>query len=184
MTLGYGGCVRYFNTKGPRDPQRHYTLPAVARLRRPEPLIERGRYFAVHAPRQTGKTTTMGAPARQLTTAGGHVALRFPCEGGEAWGNDISEQGQSLISVLRQLRDGFSCTPHAFPRSVVLCGMRDPKPCGEHPNARKGSRGWSTPSTAGPSTRRASAAIADPCPRTRGSEDSQCWPAVRPEPTV
>jgi hypothetical protein len=36
-----------------------------------------------------------------------------------------SMRGQSLISVLRQLRDGFRNRPHSFPASVVLCGLRD-----------------------------------------------------------
>jgi hypothetical protein len=34
-------------------------------------------------------------------------------------------RGQSLISVLRQLRDGFNDRPEGFPSSVVLCGLRD-----------------------------------------------------------
>jgi hypothetical protein len=34
-------------------------------------------------------------------------------------------RGQSLISVLRQLRDGFRSRPRFFPASVVLCGLRD-----------------------------------------------------------
>jgi hypothetical protein len=34
-------------------------------------------------------------------------------------------RGQSLISVLRQLRAGFPDRPAAFPASVVLCGLRD-----------------------------------------------------------
>jgi hypothetical protein len=34
-------------------------------------------------------------------------------------------RGQSLISVLRQLRAGYSRRPAAFPASVVLCGLRD-----------------------------------------------------------
>jgi hypothetical protein len=34
-------------------------------------------------------------------------------------------RGQSLLSVLRQLRTGFSDRPAAFPTSVVLCGLRD-----------------------------------------------------------
>jgi ATPase family associated with various cellular activities (AAA) len=33
--------------------------------------------------------------------------------------------GQSLISVLRQLRAGFNERPTAFPASVALCGLRD-----------------------------------------------------------
>jgi len=34
-------------------------------------------------------------------------------------------RGQSLISVLGQLRAGYGRRPHAFPASVVLCGLRD-----------------------------------------------------------
>ncbi|ONH34921.1 AAA family ATPase [Protofrankia sp. BMG5.30] len=34
-------------------------------------------------------------------------------------------RGQSLISVLRQLRAGFADRPAAFPASVALCGLRD-----------------------------------------------------------
>jgi hypothetical protein len=34
-------------------------------------------------------------------------------------------RGQSLLSILRQLRGGFSNRPSDFPASVVLCGLRD-----------------------------------------------------------
>ncbi|HZI09218.1 MAG TPA: AAA family ATPase [Myxococcus sp.] len=34
-------------------------------------------------------------------------------------------RGQSLLSVLRQLRNGFPDRPDYFPASVVLCGLRD-----------------------------------------------------------
>jgi hypothetical protein len=34
-------------------------------------------------------------------------------------------RGQSLYSVLAQLRDGFRGRPFAFPASVALCGLRD-----------------------------------------------------------
>ena len=33
--------------------------------------------------------------------------------------------GDSLISVLRQLRSGFDLRPSSFPQSIVLCGLRD-----------------------------------------------------------
>ncbi len=36
-----------------------------------------------------------------------------------------SLQNQILISVLRQLRDGYANRPHAFPQSLGLVGMRD-----------------------------------------------------------
>lgn len=33
--------------------------------------------------------------------------------------------GDTLISVLRQLRAGYSRRPALFPQSIVLCGVRD-----------------------------------------------------------
>ena len=33
--------------------------------------------------------------------------------------------GDSLISVLRQLRSGYDLRPADFPQSVILCGVRD-----------------------------------------------------------
>ena len=33
--------------------------------------------------------------------------------------------GDTLVSVLRQLRAGYDMRPEAFPQSVVLCGVRD-----------------------------------------------------------
>jgi hypothetical protein len=179
--------VRHFNTAGPCLPELHYMLPAAARLPEALPLVEGGQYFIVHAPRQTGKTTTLAALAAQLTAEGRHVALRLSCERAEAWDDDIEAaelaildairgeatarrlpsqfrppdpwpsaspgsrlfaglrgwaatcplplvlffdeidalRGRSLVSVLRQLRDGFTSRPQAFPESVVLCGLRD-----------------------------------------------------------
>ena len=33
--------------------------------------------------------------------------------------------GDSLVSVLRQLRSGYDLRPQAFPQSIILCGVRD-----------------------------------------------------------
>ena len=33
--------------------------------------------------------------------------------------------GDTLLSVLRQLRAGYDRRPEGFPQSVVLCGLRD-----------------------------------------------------------
>jgi DNA polymerase III delta prime subunit len=177
--------VKYFNTAGPCVPELHYMLPPEPRLPRARPLVERGMYFVLHAPRQTGKTTTLRALARQLTAEGKFAALHFSCEIGEPAGDDyvraqdlvllaIREsatalpvelrppdpwpdapaggqlsvalaawaracprplalffdevdalRGESLRSVLRQLRSGYPQRPHEFPAAVVLCGLRD-----------------------------------------------------------
>ena len=33
--------------------------------------------------------------------------------------------GDTLISVLRQLRSGYDKRPQSFPQSIILCGVRD-----------------------------------------------------------
>lgn len=162
-------------------------LPPEPRLPEAREYIEEGHYFVVHAPRQTGKTTTLQALARTLTSEGQYVALHFSCEAASAAEDDYPQAqrdllgrlrfaaqnaglapelmppnpwpdaseglllgaglrewsarcpkplvlifdeidsltGQSLASVLRQLRDGYNTRPAPFPHSVVLCGMRD-----------------------------------------------------------
>jgi hypothetical protein len=176
---------RRFNTSGPCWQGIDYMVPAVARLPEVPGLVAQEGYFVVHAPRQTGKTTTLLALADELTAGGRHAALRFSCEVGRAAGDDYGAatrgildrirasaedalpvelrpppwptaaegtllvealrawaqvcprpivlffdeidalRGESLISVLSQLRDGFSGRPHDFPASVALCGLRD-----------------------------------------------------------
>lgn len=183
----YRECVRYFNTSGPCVPGLHYMLPPEPRLPGARELIAQSRYFVVHAPRQTGKTTTLAALARDLNAEGRHVAVVFSCEQARWAGDDIGAaenlllqeimaesaagelaaelmppspwpnaptggrlraglrewakrcplplvlffdeidalRGNSLISVLSQLRAGHNARPTPFPASVVLCGLRD-----------------------------------------------------------
>ena len=184
----YGEVVRYFNTAGPCFPEWHYMVPSGERLPEARTLAETGKYFVVHAPRQTGKTTALSALAEELTASGRHVALLISCERAEAAGDDYASaelqildairreaevirrlpapwlppdpwpdvspgsrlisglqdwavkcqlplvlffdeidalRGQSLISVLRQFRDGFRGRGHTFPSSIALCGLRD-----------------------------------------------------------
>jgi len=47
-----------FNTAGPCFPDEHYMLPPERRLGAVMELIDEGRYFTLHAGRQTGKTTS------------------------------------------------------------------------------------------------------------------------------
>ena len=177
--------LRSFNTSGPCHPARDYMLPAMARLPEVRGLIARGKYFVVHAPRQTGKTTALLSLARELTEEGSHVAALVSLEIGSAMLADIggaelailgawrraaerrlppellpppwpdapsgsrigaalqawakaaprplvvfldeidSLEGPLLVSVLRQIRDGFPDRPASFPWSLALVGMRD-----------------------------------------------------------
>ena len=47
-----------FNTAGPCIEGEHYMLPPERRLTRVMELIDEGKYFTLHAGRQTGKTTS------------------------------------------------------------------------------------------------------------------------------
>jgi hypothetical protein len=169
-------------------------LPPEPRLPGARPLIEDSQCFIVHAPRQSGKTTTLSPLAEHLTQEGQHIALLFSCESGEVAGDDYGAaelqvleairweaevrrfpmewlppnpwpdsppgsriynglqdwavkcplpvvlffdeidalRGESLRSVLRQIRSGFRHRAHAFPASVGLCGLRDVRDYAAH----------------------------------------------------
>jgi hypothetical protein len=93
--------VRFFNVSGPCDPRFHYMLPAVERLPEAPRLVDRGAYFVVHAPRQTGKTTTLRALARELTVQGKYVALHFTCEVGAAAEDDLVMAQRLILTSIR-----------------------------------------------------------------------------------
>ncbi|MBE2233760.1 MAG: ATP-binding protein, partial [Anaerolinea sp.] len=60
--------MRFFNTEGPVNCQDHYCLPPLSRLDMEDvrALISQKKYFLLHAPRQTGKTTCLLALADVL----------------------------------------------------------------------------------------------------------------------
>ena len=191
--LDPAGAMRFFNTAGPMMPDEHYCIPPLSRMKQQEllNLIRQKRYFVLHAPRQTGKTSALLA-LRDLLNGGAEGAYRcvyVNVEAGQAsredteramrailgelayrertalgdeslagiwpsvlatFGPDGALQevlarwaeanptplvllideidaliGDTLLSVLRQLRAGYDERPAGFPQSVILCGVRD-----------------------------------------------------------
>ena len=181
---------KFFNTAGPNKSDIHYEVDPLSRFDLDEVmmLIRQQKYFVLHAPRQTGKTTCMLALRDYLNRQGDYVAVYANVEGGQASRNDVesvikstcdtladqfrailkSDQplqlrdevrqvakdamlsaflrrlseavskpivlvideidalvGDSLVSVLRQIRSGYNDRPQAFPNSIILCGIRD-----------------------------------------------------------
>jgi hypothetical protein len=55
----------------------------------------------VHAPRQTGKTTTLAALAQALTAEGEYLALHFSCECAGPAGDDYPAAQRSILGSLR-----------------------------------------------------------------------------------
>ena len=182
---------KHFNTAGPNIASLHYELDPLVRIDQHmiKALIAQQRYFVLHAPRQTGKTTCLFALRDVLNKEGRYAALYANIEGAQAAKEDtlasaqailsriadsaavafgltalarkfaevLAEQGpldsitialrllaasldrplvlfidevdalvgNSLISLLRQIRAGYGDRPKHFPHSIVLCGVRD-----------------------------------------------------------
>ena len=182
--------MRFFNTTGPVVAEDHYCIPPLQRLNLNEVLrlIRDKRYFVLHAPRQTGKTSALLALRDLLNTEDNYRCVYVNVETGQAGREDVEQVtrtilgglasrarmtlddefldevwfdiltkyghaalgealmrwsqaspkpivllideidtlvGDSLLSVLRQLRAGYDLRPEGFPQSVVLCGVRD-----------------------------------------------------------
>ncbi|QEP44072.1 ATP-binding protein [Ectothiorhodospiraceae bacterium BW-2] len=184
---------KFFNTAGPQKAEINYTINPLQRINWEEirHLIDSQRYFLLHAPRQTGKTTTLLSIVEALNNEGRYTALYANIETAQTarsdvamgvegicraianqvelyWGeqrlktwlnNEGSQEsphqklqallqmwarhhpkpiillldevdaliGDTLVSLLRQLRAGYTQRPQAFPQSVLLCGVRDIK---------------------------------------------------------
>ena len=77
-TKYYNRSRRRFNTEGPVRPDKHYAIQPLDRANADEllDLIRAERYFVLHAPRQTGKTSALIA-LRDLLNSG--EAGNFRC---------------------------------------------------------------------------------------------------------
>ena len=76
---------KFFNIAGPCNPVEHYMLPATERLPDIMRLIARKQYFAIHAARQSGKTTLLKGLARDINASGERMALYFTVESVQAY---------------------------------------------------------------------------------------------------
>lgn len=85
--------MKFFCIAGPVNPEDHYCLPVNTRLDEHElrMLISQKKYFVLHAPRQTGKTSTMLNFARQLNQEGTYSALYVNIEGAQAMRAKVKE---------------------------------------------------------------------------------------------
>lgn len=77
-------------------------LPPESRLPKARDLIEQGQYFVVHAPRQTGKTTTLSALAEDLTASGRYAALLVSCERAGPMADDYGAAGEEILQVITE----------------------------------------------------------------------------------
>ena len=78
--------MRFFNTAGPTKPEKHYCIPPLERLDIDDvlALIRDEKYFVLHAPRQTGKTSALLALRDLLNAEGLYRCVYVNVEGGQA----------------------------------------------------------------------------------------------------
>lgn len=92
---------RWFNVAGPCSPDIHYILTVTDRLPEVARLVEQQNYFVLHAPRQTGKTTTMLALARELTASGRFTAAVVSVEVGAPFSDDPEAAETAILGAWR-----------------------------------------------------------------------------------
>ena len=140
------GRVRFFNTAGPVDPEMHYCLPPLGRLDLPEVLrlIRNRQYFVLHAPRQTGKTSTLLA-LRDLLNGGSEGAYRCVyanVEGGQTAREDVEQGVRAVLGALAaeaRLTLGDESLEATWPGILRNAGPHQAltealsRWCGEHP---------------------------------------------------
>lgn len=90
---------RHFNTTGPCFPDQHYMVDPLARLPDADRYIEQGKYFVVHAPRQSGKTTTLLAVTEALTRTGKYAALYTSCQAA----SDVRDLESAIRVVIQRI---------------------------------------------------------------------------------
>ena len=96
--------MRSFNTEGPVEPGLHYCIPPLERmdLERVLDLVRRRKYFILHAPRQTGKTSALKALQDLLNsgTVGDYRCVYVNLEGGQTAQQDV---GRAMRSILDEI---------------------------------------------------------------------------------
>ena len=95
---------RFFNTAGPNIPEDSYTIDPLKRFDLDDilMLIRQKRYFVLHAPRQTGKTSCMLALRDYLNKSGEYISVYANIEGGQASRNDVQSVVKSTVDTLAE----------------------------------------------------------------------------------
>ena len=118
--------MRFFNTAGPVNCSKHYCLPPLERFDLPEilNLIGQEKYFVLHAPRQTGKTSALLALRAYLNREGRYRALYVNFEVAQGYRQHVNEGLTALlqeISGQARLTLG-DATADVIARDLIMLG--------------------------------------------------------------
>ncbi len=95
---------KFFNTAGPIQPDIHYNIDPLTRidLEELESLIYQRKYFVLHAPRQTGKTSCLLALRDYLNARGEFYAVYANVEAGQASRNLKDEVSRHVAYTIAE----------------------------------------------------------------------------------
>ena len=93
--------MRSFNTTGPVKPDKHYCVPPLERFDLDEVLrlVDGEKYFVLHAPRQTGKTSSLLALC-DLLNGQGYGCVYTTVETARTARDDVEEAMRTVLSGL------------------------------------------------------------------------------------
>ena len=93
---------KFFNTAGPIIPEDHYYISSFERIDWEEiqHLIKQKRYFILHAPRQTGKTSALLEMMAALNAVGQYHALYANIEVAQVTRNDVQAGIRTICGVI------------------------------------------------------------------------------------
>ena len=114
---------RFFNTSGPVVPAKHYCVPPLERFDLDEilRLIGAERYFVLHAPRQTGKTSALLALRDLLNGSGEFRCLYVNVEAGQSARGDVEAAMRAILGRLASVSTGCTLVP-SFSRTASSRG--------------------------------------------------------------
>ena len=94
--------MRFFNTAGPINPEDHYCVSPLERidLNIVLPLIEQKKYFVLHAPRQTGKTSCLLALMDHLNATGRYRCIYINVELAQSAREDVDAAVRAILNEL------------------------------------------------------------------------------------
>ena len=101
--------MRFFNTAGPSVCEDHYCIDPLERFNLDEilSLIAQKKYFVLHAPRQTGKTTCLLALMDYLNKEGKYSCLYINVEAAQGAREDVKNGVKTILSQMADNAEMF-----------------------------------------------------------------------------
>ena len=116
---------RHFNTAGLCFPAKHYMVDPLIRLSNVESLLEDEKFFVIHAPRQTGKTTAMRALMEKLNREETYIALHFSCETASVTGENFEVGNRIIVNRILNVSSHFLPEHERPPELQGIVGDED-----------------------------------------------------------